>query len=184
LVKNVNPDRLERIGELGDWSGYCKSTGTFKVKAIKEEHEAEIPFVLEVYADIADAHHITVLLNKSPVTGEINVYHSKNELSIFGCGLFHNIKTKPAILLINIMTPYIPIVTDGKEPDLSVIAAEITDGIKKTVNRTKKSLPDAPVKNKSQKVVVAACLGNSTARKASCRNTHECCRPNRKGTKC
>ena len=164
LVKNVNPERLGRIGELGDWSGYCKSVGTFKVRTIKGEHEAEIPFVLEVYADIADAPHITVLLNKSPATGEINVYHSKNELSIFGCGLFHNIKTKPAILLINIMTPYIPIMTDGKKPDLLVIAAEITDGIKKAVNRAKKSLPEAPFKSKSQKEVVAACLEQAIAK--------------------
>ncbi len=164
LVKNVNPERLGRIGELDGWSGYCKASGVFPVRTIKGEHEAEIPFVLETYALLSDTPRIMILLNKSPVTGAVNIYQGKNELGIFGCGLIFDVKVKPADILINIMTPYIPIVTDGKEPDFSPIAAAIADGIKKAVGRAQKSLPAIVVKKKSQKEVVAACLEQAIAK--------------------
>lgn len=163
-VKNVNPERLGRIGQLVYWKGYCKSSGVFKVRTMKGNQEAEIPFVLEVYAALSDTPHLTVLLNKSPVTGEVNIYHNKNELNLLGCGLTCNVKAKPAVVLINIITPYIPIVTDGKEPDLSVIVDEIRDGIKKAVGRAPKSLTTPGIKTKSQKEVVAECLEKAIAK--------------------
>jgi hypothetical protein len=164
-VKNVSPERLGRIGKLDRYSGYCKSAGTFKARTVKGEHDAEIAFVLEVYAIPSDTPHITVLLNKSPVTGNVNIHHSKNLLSIFGCGLTLYVKAKPAVILINIITPYIPIVTDGKEPDLSVISDAITESIQKAVSRAQKSLPgDVVERKKSQKEVVAACLEQAIAK--------------------
>jgi len=163
-VKNVNPERLGRIGQLDNWKGYCKSAGVFKVRSMKGIQEAEIPFVLEVYATLTDTPYLTVLLNKSPVTGEVNIYHNKNELTLFGCGLNLEVKAKPAVVLINIMTPYIPIVTDGKEPDLSVIEAEIREGIKKAISRVPKSLPTPGIKTKSQKEVVDDCLEKAIAK--------------------
>jgi len=99
------------------------------------------------------------------VTGEINIYNRKNELRIFGSGLIFGLQTKPAVILINIMTPYIPIVTDGKEPDLSVIQAEIAESVKKAVGRSKKPLLGAQVERKrSQKEVVAECLEQAIAK--------------------
>lgn len=163
-VDNVSPERLGRIGKLDGWRGYSKSVGVFNVRTIKGIHEAEIPFVLEVYATLSDTPDITVLLNKSPVTGGINIYHDKNGLHIFGCGLSLDFKSKSAGILINIMTPYIPIVTDGKEPDFSVIAAEMSDGIKKAVSRVPKPQPTVYVKKKSQKEVVAECLEQAIAK--------------------
>ncbi|CDX03670.1 Type 2 DNA topoisomerase 6 subunit A [bioreactor metagenome] len=109
--------------------------------------------------------HITVLLNKSPITGEVNAYHDKNTLSIFGCGLYCDVKAKPAFLLSNIMTPYIPIVTDGKEPDLSVVASKLAEGVKKTLSRAQKSLSGAVAgKKRSQKEVVGECLQEAIAK--------------------
>ncbi|MCO1603249.1 hypothetical protein [Desulfosporosinus nitroreducens] len=131
---------------------------------MKGSQEAEIPFVLEVYATLSDTPYLTVLLNKSPVTGEVDIYHSKNELNLFGWHLSCNVKARPAVVLINIMTPYIPIVTDGKEPDLSVMEAEIQDGIKKAISRAQKSLPIAVIKTKSQKEVVEDCLEKAIAK--------------------
>ncbi|MDJ0304511.1 hypothetical protein [Dehalobacter sp.] len=164
-VKNVSPERLGRIGKLDGYSGYCKSAGTFKARTVKGEHDAEIAFVLEVYATPSDTPHITVLLNKSPVTGDVNIYHNKNLLSIFGCGLILCVKAKPAVILINIITPYIPIVTDGKEPDLSIISDTIAESIQKAVSRAQKSLPgDVVERKKSQKEVVAACLEQAIAK--------------------
>ena len=169
-VKNVNPERLGRIGVLDDRSGYCKAAGVFTVRTIKGSHDAEIPFVLETYVShanlsyIDDMSKISILLNKSPVTGEVTSYQIKNELRLFGCGLNLNVKTKPADVLINIITPYIPIVTDGKEPDFSVIATEMQDCLKKAVGRARKSLPIEDVKGKSQKEAVLECLKQAIAK--------------------
>lgn len=165
-AKNVNPERLGQIGNLGSWSGYAKSAGTFAIGSSKGEHGAEIPFVIEVYADLYDISAVTVLLNKSPVTGEVSVYHGKNELSVFGCGLSCDFKSKPALILINIMTPYIPIITDGKEPDLSVMEDAIALCMQKALARARRhSPPDfMTVKKRSQKEIVADCLEDAIAK--------------------
>lgn len=165
VVKNTNPERLGRIGELDNFSGYCKSTSTFTIKTVKGKYNAEIPYVLEVYATLSDTPQITVLLNKSPVTGEVNIYQSKNELRIFGCGFRVGVKAKSVDILINLITPYIPIVTDGKEPDFSVIADAIAASIQKAVNRAKKGLlGSVSERKKTQKEVVAACLDHAIAK--------------------
>ncbi len=132
---------------------------------MKEAGLHGIYHVVHIYATPSDMPHITVLLNKSPITGQVNAYHDKNTLSIFGCGLHCDVKARPAFLLINIMTPYIPIVTDGKEPDLSVVAPKLDEGIKKALSRAQKFLSGAVAeKKKSQKEVVGECLQEAIAK--------------------
>jgi len=164
LVTKTNPERLGRIGELEYWKGYYRSCGTFTVGSVRGVHEAEIPFVVEAYADFADEPRITVLLNKSPVTGDVHIFRDKSELKIFSCGFSHYFKAKPVRLLINVMTPYVPIVTDGKEPDLGVMAETIGASITKAVNKVKKTLPAAQARMRSQKEIVAACLEEAIAK--------------------
>lgn len=163
-VKQVKPERLGRIGSLDGWSSYVKSSGVFRVGTARGIHNGEIPYVIETYASLADEPGITVLLNKSPMTGEMTISHSKGVLMLYGRGIFLSMRAKPVRLLINIVTPYIPIVNDGKEPDLSVIAAGIKEGVKKVVARISKSLPVVPVEKRSQKDVVAGCLEQAIAK--------------------
>ena len=177
-VKKVSPERLGRIGGLADWNGYAKSAGGFTVPTLKGVHNAEIPYVLETYAnpaarpspdpadgDDAPQPSLTILLNKSPVTGGIDILGDKTAQRIFGCGLHFRVKAKPAKFLLNLITPYIPLVTDGKEPDFSVLEEEIKDSIAKAAAKVKKISPAAPLlKKRPQKTIVAECLEEAAAK--------------------
>lgn len=165
-VKNVRPERLGRIGEREEWSGYGKREGIFAVRSAKGEHGAEIPFVVEAFADMADVPGVTVLLNKSPITGEVTlIERTKQELALFGCGLCFSMPGKSARLLLNIMTPYIPLVTDGKEPDLSVVEDAVKKAAAKAVRGAGKALTEFSVDQKrSHKEIVADCLDQAIAK--------------------
>ena len=65
---------------------------------------------------------ITVCVNRTPVTGDIDAARDKREIDLFGCGLSHTVaeapKDKNFDIRLNITTPYMPITSDGKEPNL------------------------------------------------------------------
>ena len=165
-VKNVRPARLGRIGEREEWSSYSKGEGVFYVESTKGEHRAEIPFAVEVYTEASSSPDITVLLNKSPITGEVSLYdREKHELGLLGCGLYLSFRSKPVRLLVNIMTPYMPLVTDGKEPDLSVVEDVIEETAARAVRRAGKVLTELPAgKKRSHKEIVADCLEQAIAK--------------------
>jgi Topoisomerase 6 subunit A/Spo11, Toprim domain len=54
--------------------------------------------------------------------------------------------------VLNVMTPYMPIMSDGKEPDLSPFLDEIKNAVAKAVRRARR--PDAKGKGTSQKDIV------------------------------
>lgn len=166
-AKPVRPGRLGRIGEREEWGGYSKEEGVFQVESVKGEHGAEIPFVVEAYAQAAPGTGVTVLLNKSPITGEVTLYErAKQELGLFGCGLYFSLRSKPVRLLLNIMTPYMPLVTDGKEPDLAVVGEAVQTAAVKAARRAGKFLPEElPAgPQRSHKEIVADCLEQAIAK--------------------
>ena len=61
-------------------------------------------------------------VNRTPVTGDIRAARDKRDIDLFGCGLRHTVaeapKDKHFTIWLNITTPYMPITSDGKEPDL------------------------------------------------------------------
>ncbi len=167
-LKPVKPERLGYIGELGKWSGYCKSYGTYSISSTRGSFSAEIPFVVEAWTNITENPSITALVNKSPIAGDVWAHGEKN-ITIYGCGLYSRIECKPADILLNIISPYIPITTDGKEPDLNSMAREIEEVISRAVNRAKRkericscSCEVEPIK--TQKEVVLDCLESAIAK--------------------
>ena len=94
---------------------------------------------------------IAVCINRTPVTGEAQVFFdSDKDFMIYGCGLHHAIDTPTKKgawrLTLNITAPYVPITTDGKEPDLEpavdAIRAALAVAIKKARNAPKKETID------------------------------------------
>jgi hypothetical protein len=138
--KNVNPDRLKGIGEIVDY-GYSKSNGNFTVRSARGNHNAEIPYIVEVWVDYNRPAGLDFLINKSPITGQMKLYSEKTKTTLWGCGLFSEIKMKPSDIVINILTPYMPIVSDGKEPDLKQMESEIVQSIKKAASRAMRNVP-------------------------------------------
>ena len=151
--KKVKADRLGDINELNDY-GYYKTSGEFSVYSAKGNFNAEIPFVVEVWVDYNKRKDLTVLVNKTPITADMWLPDNKNKLSIYGCGVYEDLNIKPADIILNIITPYMPITSDGKAPDMSKFAAEIVDAINKAGNRAKKLVPIGAKKKKQNNVVL------------------------------
>ncbi|EAY31281.1 hypothetical protein [Microscilla marina] len=172
--KYVPAKKLGEVGAIEGFIGYVKKMSEFTLKTTRGEHHAQIPVVIEAYARLNEASDKTrFFVNRTPIIGDVDVIFNSRRLIVYGCGLNsnidnHRLKAPPEIWL-NITTPYMPIVSNGKEPDLSVLEEAIVQTIEKTVHQLRRKLvardkEDAPAsqqaKPPSQKKVV---LQNLTA---------------------
>ena len=61
---------------------------------------------------------------------------------MFGCGLAHTVATAPKatnfVVWLNITTPYMPITSDGKDPDLLPFLTPIADAIRKAIRKVRR----------------------------------------------
>src|SRR5262249_22724256 len=116
---------------------------------------AEIPFIVEAWAKTTKGEtDLTVCANRTPITGEIEVARDKRDIDAYGCGISHMIAQAPkeaqVDIWLNITTPFIPITSDGKAPDLEPFLNAIRTAAGKAVKLAHR--PNA--KGNSQKDVV------------------------------
>ena len=104
--------------------------------------EAVIPFAVEAWAAKAEAPDdsaASVSVNRTPIAAEFLMQRDKTELNLFGCGLRHTVAKTPlgseVTLWLNLMTPYMPITSDGKEPNLEPFLAGIIEAAGKAVRK-------------------------------------------------
>jgi hypothetical protein len=159
--KPVRPERIGAVGQLPGFTGY----GCRKDSAVigGRAPEAIIPFVIEAWvAPATSAGSANMLINRTPVTGKFTAYFKKAELVLFGCGLNLGFKVpsdKKFDISVNVITPYCPITTDGKEPDLSVFDDHILEAVQKALNGARRSMPKTPAdERQNQKSIVLANL--------------------------
>lgn len=165
-ARAVKPARLGTVGPDAS-PGYAACTGTVSLGL--RSPKAEIPFVVEAWATVADGKDdvsITMFTNRTPVTGKIKAYRDKKNINIFGCGLGHRVEGQRGFvrLCINIIAPYIPITTDGKEPDLAPFIKEIGEAAAKAIRKAKQLLPRAGTEKRTQKEVVIEHLDEAAAK--------------------
>jgi hypothetical protein len=144
-TQEVTHRRLGAIGRIDELpSHYAHKEGSFQLGA--RTLKADLPFVVEAWADPADPDvgesDIRVSVNGTPITGEIEVYrNSKKELVIYGCNLHHEIEKVPKkgdwFICLNIIVPHMPITSDGKTPDLEHFCLEICEAIASAIRRAK-----------------------------------------------
>lgn len=135
----ARPVRPERLGTVGRLDILPPSYGCEKglLVAGGREPKAQVPFVVEAWAHAdrpsEDRSGLKVFVNRTPITGDVRVYQGKNGLELYGCGLCHRVPAPKGNfdLILNITTPFCPITTDGKEPDLAPFVAQITAAIKR-----------------------------------------------------
>jgi hypothetical protein len=121
-AKPVSPERLGAVGRecFPDYTYACTRS---LVRFGTDAPNAEIPFVVEAWAEkTEDDTDLTVCVNRTPITGDIEAARDKRDIDAFGCGLSHTIAQAPKDaqfnIWLNITTPYMPITSDGKAPDL------------------------------------------------------------------
>jgi hypothetical protein len=164
-AKPVTAERLGAIGADG-FSGcaYAQITGVAKFGTVAPV--AEIPFVVEIWAQKtqrADTR-LTACVNRTPVTGEIHAARDKRDIDAFGCGLSHTIAQAPVeaqfALMVNILTPYMPITSDGKAPNLEPFLDAIKTAAAKAVRKAHRPTAGGRV---SQKNIVLDNLDDAIA---------------------
>ncbi len=143
--KKISPKRL---GEVGDVyvNYYSKVTGEFKSPSSRGDFDAFIPFVVEVWINTLSGDpnklrsQITLSVNKTPITADYHVNTKQAQTSIWGAGLDIEVKSRPVKLEINIITPYMPITSDGKAPNFRPMNNEIETAVKRAVAKMKKEM--------------------------------------------
>jgi Topoisomerase 6 subunit A/Spo11, Toprim domain len=113
-ARQVNPSRLSGVGPVDAFGVYACQRGDID----------GVPFLVEAWAKSAAKTALHACVNRTPVTGRINASRDKRDIDAFGCGLRHTIATAPKdkhfYIRLNIITPYMPITSDGKAPNLEV----------------------------------------------------------------
>jgi hypothetical protein len=139
----ATPVRPQRLGAVGremfhNFAYAC-------VRGVNGD-QAEIPYVVEARAKLTDEMSIDVCVNRTPVTGAIEVARDKRDIDAFGCGLSHTIakapKDKQFAIWLHITTPYMPITSDGKEPDLTPFLASIQAAVSRVIRKAHKPTPE------------------------------------------
>ena len=138
-TRQVKPNRLGAVGDIFSKPSYAIAYGVAKFGAV--DPQAEIPFVVEVWATSMDVDDtsLTMCVNRTPVSGDIHISRDRRDIDLFGCGLHHTVAKAPEathfVIYINITTPYMPITSDGKEPNLLPFLIGMATACKKAVSK-------------------------------------------------
>jgi hypothetical protein len=129
-----------------------------------------IPFVVEAWArktsEKGSHIQLRMLVNRTPVTGEIEGYRNADkDICFSGCDLSHRFKDTPKKgafdIVVNITTPYCPITSDGKAPNLLPFLDEIADAVTTASKKAQRAAPKE--KKRSIKDAVLENLDNAIA---------------------
>jgi hypothetical protein len=140
--ENAKPVTSERLGAVGPIFDDCAYACTFGIASFGSAAPlAEIPFVVEAWARKTETGKTRLIacVNRTPVTGDIYAARDKRDIDAFGCGLAHTVAQAPKdaefIIRLNITSPYMPITSDGKAPDLKPFLDQIRDAVQKVVRK-------------------------------------------------
>jgi hypothetical protein len=152
-ARTVKPNRLGGAGQDA-FPGYAYAATSGSARFGSAEPRAEIPFVVEAWAAESNGMLLAVCVNRTPVAGDIHTSRDKREIDFFGCGLGNTVaeapKDKNFAIWLNIIAPYMPITSDGKEPDLEPFLSELQIAVAKAVRKARR--PNA--QGMSQKDIV------------------------------
>jgi hypothetical protein len=163
-TKAVTAERLGRVGERGDYSGYDRETGTF------ERDGVVVPFVVEVWANRADEPAVTVCVNRTPIVTDVACYRKDGmQYVLSGAGLLHRIPIGQKVggeyrLVVNVTAPVVPLTGKGKDPDLRPVLAQLAVACRRAVQRCRRASPNKAASRATQKGVILAALPGAAAR--------------------
>ena len=162
-ARQVNPKRLGIAGPDAFPGAYAVAHGTTEFGTA--DPLAEIPFVVETWAkENIHGMRLAVFVNRTPVAGEISATRDKRDIDIFGCGLAHTVaqapKDKNFGIRLNVTSPYMPITSDGKEPNLEPFLDAIKVAVQKVVRKAHRPTGNG----KGQKEIVLENLDAAVAK--------------------
>jgi hypothetical protein len=166
-AKPVKPTRLGYVGRGHfEAAGYAKATDEWRVTP----GGITLPVVVEAWADPVggdDDVYYQVYVNRTPIASDVQAWVSKKgkarTLVLNGCDsrLHVKIGRRAVGLMVNIDTPFMPITTDGKTPDLSRLGALIGSVAGKAAARARNAVREP--KRPTQKDLVVAAIPAGSA---------------------
>jgi hypothetical protein len=143
-VKPVNPKRLGSVGPHA-FPALAYAIAHSNAQFGTSEPRADIPFAVEAWAATAEANALVVNVNRTPAAARTSLTRDKTDVNAFGCGLCHTVASAPKgqnfLVLVNVVSPYVPITSDGKEPNLEPFVTTIADAIGKAVRKVRRPGP-------------------------------------------
>ena len=176
--QHAKPVAAKRLGYVGAFHdgvlpGYARDEGSFEPQSARGVLRAQLPFVVECWAQVlADGARDTVAfcVNRTPVASGVHIQRlkDKTEIGLFDCGLQHSFRVgrAPVALVVNVQTPYMPITSEGKEPDFS----EFLDALLKVIPAVAKSAKNkrpklsGDLKARSEAAIIRAVIDEAVAR--------------------
>ncbi|MDD2495292.1 MAG: hypothetical protein PHE29_08875, partial [Tissierellia bacterium] len=154
--KKVN---IKKIGCINDnYSGlgeYAKKYDEFIVKSAKGMYHARIPYIVETWLRIQKEYNQCIYVNKTPITGEYSAWYDKGTMKLFRLGLNIDVKLKESQMVVNIMTPYMPITSDGKSPDFHQMNETIQKCLNASKSKAKKAyMAETEVSSRNERDIV------------------------------
>ena len=150
-AREVKPDRLGLVGDDA-FPNHYHAVERYFATIGGSSPQADIPFVVEAWAakmsEAASDVSLRVLVNRTPVTSNISAFRStktKTRIGLNGCGISGWIDDVPAKgafdIRVNITTPYCPITSDGKAPDLTPFQVPIGLAVAKAIRKAQHAAP-------------------------------------------
>jgi hypothetical protein len=144
LRSEAPPVKASRLGHVGREAfaghGYARVLATVRMPcSAGTTLPAEVPIVVEAWAEVSADCEFIAYVNRSPITGEITAWSNKNDFRAHGCGLGIRVPQgrRGRAVTVNVEAPYLPLCDDGKQPDFSVANAQIAEAVRGAVRRAR-----------------------------------------------
>ncbi|MFB4321617.1 ATP-binding protein [Priestia sp. BR_2] len=143
-IRTPVPQKLGEVGDCFMHMEHSKKAGEFWMSSGRGKFNARIPVVVEAWVGIhkgdSDSNEsgLTICVNKTPVTADVNISTKQATSTLWGGGLYIDVRSRPASFFINIITPYMPITSDGKAPDFRMMSTLIEDAVKRAASKARK----------------------------------------------
>jgi hypothetical protein len=169
LRDNYKPVPPDKLGRLGEWAWGYEGYGC-KLGQVQTPAGALVPYVIEAWASAKKPEKkgrceasIILFVNRTRTIARL--YGPPNDVGgirLHGCGMNRSIELKNAAYttLVSIVTPYIQLAGDGKEPVLAPFGNAIEEALKRACNAAYRNMdkPDSAVsiKDAAYRVMEAA----------------------------
>ena len=167
-ARPVSPERLGYVGRDA-FPGHQYDMERNTAAMGGSQPQAEIPFVIEAWArkttGPGDKIKVGIFINRTPSVDEVSAFRHEKALWLSGSGLEDYTEDAPKKgaydIKVNVTTPYCPIISDGKAPNLERFTDAIMSAIATAMRKAQRAAPKD--KKLPQKDVVLDNLNDAIA---------------------
>jgi hypothetical protein len=140
VSRPVKAARLGKVGDIFSNGSYASGEFIYKIDGGRSGISCEIPLIVEAWVFPEMDAGFDISINKTPALAGQWVRFEKQKLTLAaGKWRLGEFPTKtPCHVAVNIQTPYMPITSDGKTPDLTALRTMIEQMVGKAIRKAKR----------------------------------------------